>query len=191
MISFSQPYWLLLLIPASYALWRIQQLTFAEGSNAQQRFWFAIRAILLLLIIGALAGFQFRTRIRQNQILFLLDTSDSISSEQRAKAIHFLNESMTRIHEPDHAGIIIFGRNAAVERFPGIPRPLQNLESQVDITATNFENVAHLSEALFASNYQKSVVVLSDGLDNDGSADDAFRGMRKSGISTQAFYLSS
>src|SRR5262249_6525095 len=148
MISFSQPLWLLLLLPLIYGLWKIQQLSFEEASRARQYFWFAIRMVVLVLIIFALAGFQLKSEVRQKQVLFLLDVSDSISSDQRDQAIQLLNQSVSKIHSPDQVGIIVFAKDAAVERFPAAPRLLQNIESRVETGATNFENASSLAQAL-------------------------------------------
>ena len=163
MVQFAQPWWLLAAPLLLYLLWRMQRESFAEGSKARMRFWLVLRSIVLLLILAALAGLQTRKSIRQNQILFLLDVSDSISAEQKQHAIAWMNRAMARIRPPDQAGIIVFGSNAAVERFPHAPVPLAGIESSVKTTATNLERGTKLAEALFADNYQKSLVVISDG----------------------------
>jgi len=189
MVHFTQPWWLLAAPLLLYLLWRMQRESFAEGSKTRMRSWLAIRSIVLLLILAALAGLHTRKSIRQNQILFLLDVSDSISAEQKQHAIAWINRAIQRIRPPDQTGVIVFGTNAAVERFPRSPFPLAGIESSVKGTATNLERAAKLAEAIFADNYQKSLVVISDGEENAGSAVEQFRSLRSKGVLTQSIFL--
>ncbi len=188
-MHFTHAWWLLAAPVFLYLLWRMQRESFAEGSKTRMRFWLVIRSIVLLLILAALAGLQTRNAIRQNQTLFLLDVSDSISEDQKQRAITWINQTIQRIHPPDQTGVIVFGSNAAVERFPRLPFPLTGIESPVKGTATNLERGAKLAEALFAENYQKNLIVISDGEENAGSAEDQFRALRDKGVLTQSMFL--
>jgi hypothetical protein len=155
MPAFSQPLWLLLTPPSIWLLFHLRKKSFAAASKSKQNFWLAVRLIGVLLIIFALAGFQMRTQIRRNQVLFLVDASDSITAQQKEAAIRFVNDSMRKIKPPDQAGIIVFGANAEVERFPSQARPVARFESQVNGTATNLENALRLADAVLADNFQK------------------------------------
>ena len=130
-----------------------------------------------------------RTKVHQNQVLFLLDTSDSMGPEQEEQALAWINRSMTQLKPTDQAGVIVFGSDATVERFPSSPRPILQIESSVDGSSSNLENAARLAEALLSSSYQKNIVVVSDGLENSGKADEIFLALHRKGISTQALYL--
>lgn len=130
-----------------------------------------------------------RIRVHQNQVLFLIDGSDSIGPEQQDSALNAVNQGMKKLTNKDQAGIIVFGSEAVVERFPSTPRPLVQIESRVDGSSSNLENAASLAEALLSSSYQKNIVLVSDGLENSGKADDVFSALRRKGISTQAIYL--
>ncbi len=189
MVHFAQPLWLLAAPFLLYLIWRMQRESFAEGSKARMRFWLVLRSVILLLILAALAGLQTRKSIRQNQTIFLLDVSDSISAEQKQHAIAWMNRAIQRIRPPDQTGVIVFGSNAAVERFPRSPFPLDGIESSVKGTATNLERGAKLAEALFAENYKKSLILISDGEENAGTAEEQFRSLRNHGVLTQALFL--
>lgn len=189
MPSFAHPLWLLLAPPLFFFLWKIQRTSFAEAAAPIRGLWFLIRSTVLLLLILALAGFQWKTSVRQKQVIFLIDSSDSISPEQHEQALAWMNETLRSLHPPDQAGIVTFGSNAAVERFPSAPRPTERIESKLDGAATNFEEAATLADALFAESYQKNIVLISDGHETAGAGKERFEELRRKGVSTQALYL--
>jgi uncharacterized membrane protein/Mg-chelatase subunit ChlD len=189
MPAFSRPLWLLLLPLAIWLLLRLRRRSFAAASRSKQNFWLAVRILGIVLIVFALAGFQMRSRVRRNQILFVVDSSDSISSQQKQMAIQFLDNAIRRIKSPDQAGMILFGSNAEVERFPSQAHPFERFESQVDGTATNLENALRLADAVMADNYQKNIVIVSDGLENEGDALSLSHALIAKGIRLQSYYL--
>ncbi len=152
-------------------------------------FWFAMRCLLITLIVFALAGLQLITRIRKNQTIFLVDVSDSIAREQKEKAIEFLNTALRKIQSPDQAGVIAFGTHAEVERFPSAAHPLLRFESVVDSRGTNLESALRLADGVMADDFQKNIVILSDGLENSGDATQLAKSLQKKGVSLQALYL--
>lgn len=187
--GFSHPLFLLLLPPLVYLLWRLQQNSFAEGSRGRRRFWLGIRALILLLLVGALAGFHMRHAVPRGQTLFLLDASNSVDPDERERALQLINDSMDRIHHPDQAGIIVFGADAAFERFPGPPRPLQAIESRIDGAGTNLKNALELAVAGSAADYPRNFVLLTDGSENPEQAAPLIHQLREKGDTFQAFYL--
>lgn len=189
MPSFAHPLWLFPAPFLLYLLWRIQKAGFAEGSNSLHWFWFAVRSLVVLLLLFALAGLQWKTSVRQKQVIFLLDGSGSISPEQQDQAMKWLNEVMKTLHSPDQAGIVHFASTAVVERFPSTPRIADRVESKLDASATNFEDAAALADALFADSYQKNLVVISDGNETAGRGKEFFEELRKKGVATQALFL--
>src|SRR6185369_13222581 len=94
-----------------------------------------------------------------------------------------------KIHPPDLAGIILFGENSAIERFPSSPFPLERTEAQISGRATNLENAARLAGATFSSTAQKSLLLLSDGEDNQGQPESEFRMLKNEGVSLQSLYF--
>lgn len=187
--AFSHPWWLLLFPPLVYLLWLLQKNSFAEGSKGRRRFWLGVRALILLLLVGALAGFQTRHAVPRGQTLFLLDASNSVDPDERERALQLINDSMEKIHRPDQAGIIVFGADAVVERFPGPPRPLQAIESRIDGTGTNLKNAIELAVAGSAADYPRNFVLLTDGSENPEQAAPLIHQLREKGDTFEAFYL--
>src|SRR3990172_5308794 len=140
MISFAQPLWLLLLLPLVYFIWRVQKESYEEAGGIRKRLWLMFRSAVLFLLVCGLAELQYKTKIDQKQIVFLIDISDSMTPEQRDQQLAFINNSIARIDPPDQVGVVVFGAQAAVERFPTRPYPLPAIESKVDGSATNFND---------------------------------------------------
>ena len=189
MPSFGNPWWLLLLPPFYYLLWRLQKRSFIPATRKKRLFWFVFRCVLVTLLTFALAGLQFSTTLRKNQTLFVVDASDSVAPQQKERAIHFLNDALRRIQMPDQAGLVLFGTQAEVERFPAAPHLVQRFESRVDSRQTNLENALRLADGVMADDYQKNIVILSDGLENAGDAVRLAESLREKGVTFQGFYL--
>lgn len=185
MAWFSDPIWLLLLPPGWYLLWRIQKVSYADAGRVLRALWLAVRVLVFTTIVLTLAGLKLRAFADQKQVVFLVDVSASVSPERRDEALRWVNAVMSRLHDPNQAGVVVFGADAAVERFPSSPRPLQKIESRIDVSATNIENGARLAAALFASDYQKHLVLITDGMENAGNAREYLGKLIGQGISVQ------
>lgn len=189
MLSFVRPLWLILIPFLLFLVWKFQQQSFAAAGKSRRIFWLLLRGLIVVLLISALAGMQFATKVKRNQVLFLIDVSDSLMPEQREAALQWINQAIRRIPPRDQSGIISFGATAAVERFPSSPKLQNRLEAQVDTSATNLEAAGKLAQALFADNFQKNLVIVSDGNDNAGDPDKLFPLLKQEGISMQSHHI--
>src|SRR5262245_57025069 len=189
MPSFTYPLWLLVAPPLLFLVWRISKNSYAEGTPRRHRFWMILRSIIVLLLISGLAGLHWKTPVRKKQVLFLLDSSASLSTEQKQRALQWINQTVQKLKTPDQTGIVLFGAAASVEQFPGTPRMVERIESRVDDSQTNIQEGIRLTEALFAPGYQKNIVLLSDGNETNGNLMDAIADAQTRGINFQALYL--
>jgi uncharacterized membrane protein len=139
--------------------------------------------------MSALAGLHWKTPVRRKQVVFVMDSSASISTDQKQRELQWVNQSIQKLRLPDQAGIILFGSAAAIERFPGTPRLLEHSESKVEDSSTNVQEALRLAEATFAPGYQKNIVLLTDGNENAGDAAEAIKSARQRGVILQALYL--
>ncbi len=159
--------WLLaLLIP----LWGIALLVPRRLSLL--RFWggLILRTLLLLLLVLLLAGTQLVQPVNAITTIFLLDSSDSVSPSAHGQAATFVQEALETMHEDDQAGIVIFGKDALVERPPRSGATRERLTSLPITSHTNIEQAIQLGLALFPAETQKRLVLLSDGGENSGYA---------------------
>lgn len=171
--------WFLTLLPLGAFLLSIGlRRSLAELTPAQRRVCLAVRAVLLLSVVLALAGVRWRERgSNALSVLFLVDGSASISTETRNLAREFLTKSLTERRSHDAAGVLGFARDTRVWQPPA--------ESSVLVTNwPEFESgqraVTDIGRALdFAAatlptdRAARRVVLLSDGNDTAGGAAEA------------------
>jgi hypothetical protein len=186
------PWWLLLLalIPLCVVL------SLPRLNRSERRPWIALG--LRCLGVAALAVALAEPRLRQPNehvtVLFVLDRSQSIPEESvkdpqnplglidlRAARVHdFLNSAVVQRgagHERDQAGLIVFGRRPRLELSPSdAPRfNLPNLPSISDGTATDIAAALKLALASFPEGTGKRIVLISDGNENLGNAEEQAR----------------
>ena len=160
-LSFVYPeaLWLLLLLPAVAALALI-----GRKRLPAVRHWLslALRLIVLAGVILALAG--------NLTTVFLVDASDSVSSEEQARAEQFIRLSLQHMRPNDQAAVVVFGANALVERLPSNDDRLDQIVSVPATTRTDIAEAIQLGMALFPEDTEKRLVLLSDGQENVGQA---------------------
>lgn len=168
-VSFLYPLflWLLLLLPLFLALgWPPR-----HAPDRRQR-WLAVavRLVVLLGLILGLAGTQIERPVDLPTTVFVLDTSDSIGTEDRSQAETFIREALARKPAEDRAAVILFGGDALVERLPRSDPTLPSLASTPVKTATNIEEALRLALALLPNEGGRRIVLLSDGQETEGAA---------------------
>jgi len=166
-LSFIYPaaLWLLVLIPLLLGLALLAPRRLPRG-----RFWasLVLRALLLAAVVFALAGAQFVRRVDRLTTVFLVDSSDSVSPQERTRAEQFVEDALSTMPEDDQAAIVAFGGNALVERAPSPERGLRRIQSAPVTTRTNLQEALNLGLALLPAETQKRLVLLSDGGENSG-----------------------
>ncbi|HEX6290626.1 MAG TPA: VWA domain-containing protein, partial [Herpetosiphonaceae bacterium] len=166
-LSFIYPtsLWLLVLLVPLLAL-----ALLAPRRLPAARFWSSLilRLLLFVLLIGSLAGTQIVRRVDDLTTVFLVDSSDSVSPEDRTRADQFIQAALATMREGDKAAIVAFGENALVERAPSTEQAFRRLQSVPVTTRTNIGEAINLGLALLPADTQKRLVLLSDGGENAG-----------------------
>lgn len=155
---------LLLLVP----LWALA--LFTPRRLGRGRFWgsLILRTLLLTALIMSLAGVQFVRRVDEITTVFLVDGSDSVGPETRARAEQFVRDALATMPRGDRGAIVVFGENALVERAPSPETGLRRLLSVPVASRTNIGEALNLGLALLPADTQKRMVLLSDGGENAG-----------------------
>src|SRR5580765_448903 len=106
----------LLLLPLAWA-WVVWLAWKTDVQISRWRRWVAlgIRLAVVLAVVLAIAGLQWRRPMEGMNVFFLLDRSDSIPSLQQEGARRFVNEAAARKKKEDKAGVLVFGTEAALE----------------------------------------------------------------------------
>ncbi len=164
-VSFIYPsfLWLLGLIPLTIGLGLA-----GKRAWSQKRLWLGLglRSLLLALIVLALAGLQIHLPAPSLSVVFILDKSDSISSQDQAAGEAYIRQAVHQMPGGDKAAVVVFGKDALVER-PAVPdQSLPGLASVPVTTRTDIAGALQLALALFPEEGAKRIVLLSDGREN-------------------------
>ncbi|RPI08814.1 MAG: VWA domain-containing protein, partial [Zetaproteobacteria bacterium] len=147
------------------------------------------RAAVLLVVVAGLAGFGLRRETDAQTVLFLLDASDSVSLENRAKARQYVAEAVKAMGPHDRHGVIAFGGSPVVETVIG-REPLPTRPPQAgDGRNTDIGAAIKLALAAFPQEGARRIVLLSDGNENRGSAQEAAQLARTAGAEIYAVPL--
>jgi Ca-activated chloride channel family protein len=168
--QFTHPHFLWLLIPA--LAWVVWLTLKSDVHVAAWRKWtaFAIRTIVLLALIFAVAGLQWLRPLEGMNVFFLIDRSDSIPSTQQEGVRNFINRVAQAKEKPDKAGVLVFGTEAAIESSANPIVDVQKINAVVGSERTDLASAIRLGSAAFPETGQKRLVLLSDGNENMGDA---------------------
>lgn len=185
-LSFDNPWWLLLLalLPLLW-VWSRRSL----AGLGRWRRWRALtlRSLLVALLVLALAEVQLVQVSDRVAVIYLVDRSLSIPEEKIQATIEYVNASIRKQRDQsreDFAGVIAFGREAAVE-IPPVAFDAQladHFETAVDAEATNLQAALRLAGALLPAGAAKRLVIVSDGNQTAGEALEQARVLAEQGV---------
>ncbi|RMF37597.1 MAG: VWA domain-containing protein [Planctomycetota bacterium] len=186
-ISFEYP-WMLILLAAIPLLWWVSWKPLASLGGGRRVAALTFRSIVIGLLVLAIAGVQWVWISDRTTVIYLLDQSDSIPRAKRDVMLKYAIESVAahrREARGDRSGLIVFGREAAIE-FPPYDEDLpyvQGVESYLGRTdATNLESALKLAAASFPEDSAKRIVIITDGNETLGDAAAVARSLVESGI---------
>ena len=182
MIEFARPWFLLLLVFAGLWLWMAQRRSLADLTREQRQACFAVRALILALLVLALAGVRWLLPARDVATIFALDHSASISLEARQRADEFVRGSLAHQHDRDVAGVVGFANDAALWQPPSEDaRPSREWPALHDTSRTDIGRALEYSAGMLPAEKQRRIVLLSDGNDTADRAVAAAQRLRNSG----------
>ncbi|MFH5802888.1 glutamine amidotransferase [Alienimonas sp. DA493] len=128
-----------------------------------------LRLCLLGLCVAALAEPRAVRERDVTSVVFALDVSDSVGRGVESEALELFSGAVAQKPATDEAGLVVFGRNAAVELPPKKSVAFEGvINSQVDRDATNLEQTLSLSAAMIPEENAGRVVLISDGTETEG-----------------------
>jgi len=187
-IQFGQPYVLLLAVPfVAHAIWMARRLRLL--SRTRRLFALALRLVIILALICALARMRVSFESKDLTVLFVVDDSDSVPETQKEFAKVFIQKAHEEMGPDDRQWIILFGADAAIEQTPLTTPEFEAPQAVVDGSRTNLADAVQLAVACASGKSQKRVVLLSDGNENAGSVENAARSAAAAGITIDALPL--
>ena len=183
-ITFGSPWYLLLLVLVPVVWWYSFRGLAALG-RVRRALALSLRTLVLLLFIMALADVSMVRVSDRLTVIYLLDQSLSIPVEDRLAMIHYVNEEIVKHRrDNDRAGIIVFGRDAAIE-IPPFDDDVQMtplIESLLDPDFTDLSTAMRLAQASFPEDAARRIVLVTDGNENLGDAMEEARGLSGAGV---------
>jgi uncharacterized membrane protein len=182
LFQFTHPLWLLALVPAlGWVLW-VAWFSDTSLTRWKRNTTLAIRILLVLLVVAALAGLQRREPVDSMNVFFLLDRSDSIPSPQQESGLRYVNEAVRQKELRDKAGVLVFAADAALETTASSMLDLQRINAVISAERTDIAAAIRLGTAAFPEEGQKRLVLVSDGNENVGDAMGSLLAARPLGV---------
>src|SRR5258708_5286926 len=147
----------------------------------QRRLILACRTALFTLIILALAGTAWSQPVARESVVFVRDISAS-TGPQSAFIEQWITSALRHKRPDDQVGIVAVGRNALVEQSVSTQIDFTHFESTPDTNFTDLSAGLRLAAAILPADSQRRIVLLSDGQQNLGNAQQEAQLLQEQGI---------
>ncbi len=180
---FDRPSYLLLALIILLMAWMARR-SLAGLGPIRGKLALVMRALVILLLVLAIAG---TNRILKNDdlsVLFLLDQSRSIPVDQRKSSEEFVRRVTSKMKPNDRAGILTFDGLSKIEQLPSKPGPEGGVHVPMPLAEgqrpdrTNIAQGLRVAAACAMDTTNNRVVILSDGIQNNGDALEEARAAR-------------
>ena len=187
-INFSNPWFLLLLIPAVlFTLIPYFRMNKRYRKTRNRITSMVLHITVMVLAISVLAGitFEYDVANKENEVIILVDTSDS-GNETADDKDDFVQSIINNTDSMFKLGIVKFGYDQvyAVE----LSNDTENMYSQYlqspspDNSATDIAAALNYAASLFTKKETARIVLLSDALETDGKALNTIKAIAAQGI---------
>ncbi|MCX7048370.1 MAG: VWA domain-containing protein [Candidatus Sumerlaeota bacterium] len=188
LIEFAYPEFLWLLVPlAAHAVWMARRL--AGLARGRRYTALAVRLLILTALVCAVAGMKVSFASKDLTVFFVVDDSDSVPRAQRDYAKAFIQSAHKQMSLHDRQWILMFGADACIEQTNDSQPEFEAPAAVVKRSGSNIANALQLALACASGAAQKRIVLLSDGNQNAGSAEEAARAAVAAGISVDVVPL--
>lgn len=181
MIRFADPLylWLLLLLPV--VVW--MALSLRGMSTGRKWAVIAVRTLMLAALILALSRVELKRDSTELSVLYLLDQSDSIPVDLVDDQLNLITDLSKQAGKKDSTGIIAFAAKPSLESAPTNPFTFEGrILSEIGGESTDISAALRLALAAFPADHMKRIVLLSDGNENSGAAQEVARMSRNTGV---------
>lgn len=155
------------LLLLEFALWLR-----AAWNKKGRRMFGIMRLCLILLLILSLPDLHISFGSGRETTLFVVDVSDSMSGNME-EISNTLTLALKNLPKGTRAGIIAFGSDARVEQFISHDIHFNGMETTPISGGTNIENAIKTAVSMFPSGDRARMILLTDGMENEGRASDA------------------
>jgi uncharacterized membrane protein/Mg-chelatase subunit ChlD len=155
----------------------------------------ALAALLVRLVIAgifiiALAEPRAVRRSDVLSVVYALDVSDSMGGKVSDQALSWVMQTVAQKPAKDEAGLVVFGRDAAVELPPRASFPFEAINSRVARDGSNLAKALGLAAAMLPEQNQGRIVLLSDGNETEGSVTAQLDELKARGVAVDVLPVS-
>jgi uncharacterized membrane protein len=140
-----------------------------------------LRLLIVVLLTGALAGFQLQTTPSSQSLIVVADLSASVQSAQDTE-LTTVQRILALRQGDNRAGVVSFGRDPQVELNVSTTPQLSGLQSQPNPHYTDIASALQLAGSILPGDTRRHVVLVSDGRGNLGDAIGEARLLRAEGV---------
>ena len=175
-MQLAHPVFLLLGLPIALLLWFAVRRSLVGMEPPQRRATVALRCLLMLCLLLALAGLRWRRESDALGVLFLVDASASLTPEASAQARRFIEQSVRARGASDAVGVLGFAARPRVWQPAAESSQLLSAWPETpdaDRNATDIGRALDFASAVFPAETFQRAVLLTDGNDTSGRAAEA------------------
>ncbi len=129
----------------------------------------ALRILMVLLLTGSLAGFQFQTTPAAQSLIVAADLSASVQTSLDVETAT-VQKILAARKGDDRAGLLSFGRDPQVEVNVSTDPQFAYFQSQPNRNYTDLAAALQLAGSILPTDTRRHIVVVSDGQANLGDA---------------------
>lgn len=156
-----------ILIIISILIIILEFIIFVRKMNYRHAFYFITRCVLVLILILALIDVRVPVISGRISTVFVVDMS--ASNEKNASEMEtFLSEQLRDLPKRSRYGIVVFGRDAAIDQFMVDENMFIGLNAKVDRSATDYEDAIKRAVSMMPEGTNKRIVILTDGKETRG-----------------------
>jgi uncharacterized membrane protein len=140
-----------------------------------------VRVMIVILLTGALAGFQLETTPASQSLIVVADLSASVASAVDTESAT-VRKILALRRGDDRAGVISFARDPQVEVNASTNPQFTDFQTQPNPHYTDLATALRLAGSILPGDTRRHIVVVSDGRANIGDAVGEARLLRAEGI---------
>jgi uncharacterized membrane protein len=166
------------LLVLSVWVWWLQTAGYGGLSGARSTLALLVRLSVLGLLILALAEPRVVRRNAGLALVYALDVSDSMGEKVSDRSLNYILKTAGGKPEKDEAGLVVFGRDAAVELPPRLSFPFEVINARVAKDGTDIAKALSLAAAVVPEDKQGRIVLVSDGAETEGNVAGVLDGLK-------------
>jgi uncharacterized membrane protein len=140
-----------------------------------------LRGVIVVLLTGALAGFELQTTPSSQSLVVVADVSASVQNAQDTE-LATVQRILAARQGDNRAGVVSFARDPQVEVNAGTDPQFSSFQSQPNPHYTDVASALQLAGSILPGDTRRHIVLVSDGRGNLGDAIGEARLLQAEGV---------